>query len=195
MSLYHCSMANDELAARVEQAVELPPEELAEELPDIIDAVEGQTEVVAMENPRVFAQVVRRMDEIDVAEFAAENPETVDRFQNVLWTGLGLIVQFSPDVQDSITRDLTVNFEATDAPMTGHLELDSDEGTADGGAELVDDADVEIRGPADVLASLITGRTDPVQGFMQQQFELEGDIQTGTQLAGVMGSITEKLPN
>ncbi|MFB6142037.1 MAG: SCP2 sterol-binding domain-containing protein [Halorientalis sp.] len=188
------TMTEDELVARTERALELPPEELAEELPALLDDLEGQVEVVAMENPRVFARVVQRMDEMDIQAFALDNPETVDRFMNVLWTGMNLLVQFSPDVQETITQDLAVNFEATDAPMEGHLRLDADEGAATGGPDLVADADIEIRGPANTLASLITGGTDPVQGFMQQQFEMDGDIQKGTQMAVTMEKLTEKLP-
>ncbi|WP_247008956.1 SCP2 sterol-binding domain-containing protein [Halorientalis litorea] len=187
-------MTDDDLIERVESALELPPEELADELPALLDDIEGQVEVVAMENPRVFARIVQRMDEMDIAAFADDYPDTVDRFMDVLWTGMNLLVRFSPDVQDSITEDLGVNFEASNAPMEGHLQLDADEGTADGGAELLDDPDITINGPANTLASLITGGKDPVQGFMQQEFEMDGDIQKGTQLAATMDKLTEKLP-
>lgn len=179
---------------RIESAIELSDEELADELPAIPDDVEGQTEQLALDNPALFGQIVVRMGEMDVSEFASEHPETVERFQTVLWTGMDLLVQFSPDVQESITQDITVTFDATDAPMTGSLELDATAGTITGDTDPITEPDVEITGPADVLVSLITGGTDPIQGFMAQEFQMQGDVQKGAQLAGTMEQLTAKLP-
>lgn len=185
----------DDLEQRIEAALDMSDEELAQELPAILDRVEGQAQVVAMENPALFGQIIQRMGSMDVGDFAAEHPETVAQFQSVLWEGMDLLVQFSPDVQQSITQDLAVNFDASDAPMTGHLALDADEQIVEGGTDLLDDPDIEITGPADTLVSLITGGTDPVQGFMSGEFQMDGEVQKGTQLASTMGKITEKLPN
>ncbi|MFB6164977.1 MAG: SCP2 sterol-binding domain-containing protein [Haloarculaceae archaeon] len=184
-----------DLAEQIDDALELPDDELAVELPAILDRVDGRVQAVAMDNPALFGRIVQRMGEMDVSDFAVEHPETVAQFQSVLWTGMDLLVQFSPDVQESIADDVAVNFDATDAPMTGHLELDAEDGSVAGGNELLADPDIEISGPADTLVSLITGGTDPVQGFMQQQFEMQGDVRKGTQLAQTMGKLTEKLPN
>lgn len=186
---------NADPAARIEAAVELSDDELAEELPAIIDAVEGQVEDLALNNPALFGQVVQRMGEMDVSEFASDHPETVERFQGLLWTGMALLVRFSPDVQESITQDVTATFDATDAPMTGALVLDADAGTVEGQTVLVDDPDIEIEGPANVLVALITGGTDPVEGFMRGEFTMRGDVSKGMALAETMGLLTEKLPS
>ena len=179
---------------RIEAAVEMTDDELADELPAILAAVEGRVESLALENPALFGRVVQRMGEMDVSEFASANPETVERFQAVLWTGMDLLVRFSPAVQDSITEDVTVTFDATDAPMTGALVLDADEGTVDGRTDAVVDPDLEIEGPANVLVGLITGSTDPVEGFMRGEFTMRGDVTKGMALAETMEHLTAKLP-
>jgi putative sterol carrier protein len=184
----------DDAAERIESVLDKPDDELAEELPALLDDIEGQTEQLLLDNPALFARVTQRMDAVDIAEFANEQPETVEQFQGMLWTGMELLVQASPDVQESITEDISVNFEATDAPMTGHLEIIEDEETIRGGTDLLDDPDLTITGPADELVALITGNADPIQGFMQQDYDMDGDIQKGTQLAATMNELTKLLP-
>ncbi|WP_335999077.1 SCP2 sterol-binding domain-containing protein [Halorientalis halophila] len=184
----------EELADEVERVLELPTEELTEELPAVLDAIEGQVEVLALQNPLLLSDVIDRVGDVDVAEFAAENPDTVDQFQELQWQGVELLAQFSPDVQQSIEQDTIVNFEATDAPMASHLELDADEGDVSGGAGLREDPDLEIRGPANVLTDLTTGQLDPVSGYENGVFEMEGSEATGDQLATTMGKLAEKLP-
>jgi putative sterol carrier protein len=180
--------------SRIEAAVEMTDDELADELPAILDAVEGQIEELMLEEPALFGQVVGRMGEMDVSEFASDHPGTVERFQAMLWTGMDLLVQFSPDVQESIRQDVTVTFDATDAPMTGSLVLDADAGTVQGQTDLVDDPAIEIEGPANVLVGLITGGTDPVEGFMRGEFTMRGDVNRAMALAETMEKLTAKLP-
>ncbi|WP_330631737.1 SCP2 sterol-binding domain-containing protein [Halocatena halophila] len=180
---------------KIEAALELSDDELAEKLPDVLDELEGQTEQLMLEQPALFARVTQRMDAIDVGTLANEQPETVEQFQALLWTGMELLVRASPDVQSSITDDISVNFQADDAPMTGHLELDGSSQTITGGTDLLAEPDLSITGPADELVGIITGSTDPIQGFMQQRYQLEGPIQKGTQLAGTMGQLTALLPD
>ncbi|WP_299270327.1 SCP2 sterol-binding domain-containing protein [Halorientalis sp.] len=184
-----------ELAERVERVLELPTDELTAELPDVLDELEGQVDVLALENPLLLADVIDRVGDVDVAAFAAENPDTVDQFQELQWQGVELLAQFSPDVQQSIEADTTVNFEATDAPMASHLELDAETGSVSGGAGLATDPDLEIRGPANTLTALTTGQLDPVSGYEGDQFEMDGSEATGDQLATTMGKLAEKLPS
>jgi putative sterol carrier protein len=179
---------------QIEAVLEMPDNRLEAELPTLLNEIEGQTEQLLLENPALFARVTQRMDSVDIAEFATKEPGTVKQFQEMLWTGMELLVQASPDVQESITDDITVNFKATDAPMTGHLHVIESEETIRGGTDVLDDSDLTITGPADELVALITGSADPVQGFMQQRFEMNGDIQSGTRLAATMNELTRLLP-
>jgi putative sterol carrier protein len=185
----------DELIERIEASLEKDQAQLQEDLPDLLAEIEGQERELIQENPDLFAEVMARMSEIDVAEFYAAEPEAGDRFQDLLWTGVNVLVENNEEIQDQIAADITANFEADDAPMEGHLDVDADEETVTGGAGLVADPDLTLSGPADTLTALVTGGIDPVQGFMSQQYELDGSVQKGTQLAGVMGRITDAVPN
>lgn len=188
-------MTDTDIIRRIETTLDAPDDKLAAELPALLNEIEGETETLLLENPALFARITQRMDAVDIGAFATEHPETVEQFQGMLWTGMGLLVQASPDVRESITEDISVNFEATDAPMTGHLEVIEDEETIEGGTELLDDPDLTITGPADELVGIITGTVDPIQGFMQQKYQMDGPIQKGTQLASTMGQLTKLLPS
>lgn len=186
---------SDELITRIEESLDKDEEQLKEDLPGLLDEIEGQERELVTENPQVFAEVIGRMGEIDIAEFYEDEPEAADQFQDLLWTGVNVLVENNEDIQDQISTDITANFEADDCPMEGHLDVDADEQTVTGGSGTVDDADLTLTGPADTLTGLITGGIDPVQGFMQQQYELDGSVQKGTQLASVMGEITDNVPS
>lgn len=188
-------MTNTDITQRIETALDAPDDQLAAELPELLNEIEGDTEALLLENPALFARITQRMDAVDIGAFATEHPGTVEQFQGMVWTGMGLLVRASPDVRESITEDISVNFEATDAPMTGHLEVIEDEQTIEGGTELLEAPDLTISGPADELVGLITGTVDPIQGFMQQKYQMDGSIQKGTQLSSTMGQLTELLPS
>lgn len=185
----------DDIESRIEASLEKSEDELAEDMPELLDEVDGQTRELVEQNPALFGRLVGRMEQIDIAEFVSENPQTADQFQELLWTGMEVLVENSPEVQEEIVQDITVNFEATDAPMTGHLEVDGSAQTVTGGAGHLDDPTLEITGPADNLVGLMTGTVDPVQGFMSQQYELDGPVAQGTQLAPVMSNLSENIPS
>ena len=184
----------DDTVQRIEASLEKSDEELEEELPGLLDEMEGRTDELVRQHPAVFGRVVQRMSDMDVASFVSENPETADQFQELLWTGMNQLVENSPEVREKINEDITVNFVADDCPMEGHLVVDSGEETIEGGAGLLEDPTLEISGPADTLVGLITGRVDPIQGFMQQRYEMDGPVQKGTRLAPIMNSLSENIP-
>lgn len=185
-------MASD-LETRIESSLEQPPEDVAEELPDLLEEVEGRQRELVEENPDVFRRVVQQMEEIDIASFVSENPETADAFQDLLWTGTEVLVENDPGIREEITADITVTFEADDCPMDGHLRVDADRKVVTGGGGTIDDPTLEITGPGDVLVGFVTGEVDPVQGFMSNEYDLDGPIQQGTQLAPVMESLAENV--
>lgn len=184
----------DDIETRIEESLEKSEDELAEDMPALLEAVDGQVRELVEANPGLFGRLVGRMEEIDIAEFVQDNPQTADQFQELLWTGMEVLVEHSPEVQAEINQDITVNFEADDAPMTGHLEVDGSAQTITGGAGHLEDPTLEITGPADNLVGLMTGTVDPVQGFMSQQYELDGPVVQGTQLAPVMSNLSENIP-
>jgi putative sterol carrier protein len=174
-----------------EELLDASPDELANELPAFLGSIDGETEAFVRSNPETFGDIVGRMEEIDIAAFVEKNPETADAFQDFLWTGTEVLVENDESVREQITQDITVNFEADDCAMDGHLEVDAESETLTGGAGTLADPILEIEGPADNLVGLIIGDIDPVQGFMSQQYELDGPVQVGTQLAPIMGALSE----
>lgn len=185
----------DDIASRIEASLEKSQDELESDLPELLEDVDGQTRELVEAHPDLFGRLVGRMEELDIASFVETTPETADQFQEMLWTGMEVLVENSPEVQDEIAQDISVNFEATDCPMTGHLEVDGSAQTVTGGAGHLEDPTLEITGPADNLVGLMTGGTDPVQGFMAQQYELDGPVAQGTQLAPVMSNLSENIPS
>lgn len=187
-------MPDDELVQRIEDSLEQDQEQLEEDLPGILADMEGQTDDLVREHPQVMADILSRMEEMDIASFVSDNPDTADQFQELLWSGMRVMVEENPEVKDQINEDITTNFEADDCPMEGHLEVDESEEIITGGAGQLDDSDITITGPADVLVGLITGNVDPIQGFMQQKYEMDGPVQKGTKLAPIMNSLSEQVP-
>lgn len=188
-------MTNDDLIQDIDASLEKPDDELEDDLPELLGEMQGQTEELVREYPETFGRVVQRMETMDIASFVSNNPETADQFQELLWAGMNVLVETSPEVRESINEDITVNFEADDCPMEGHLEVDEDEQTMCGGAGKLDDPMLEISGPADTLVGLIVGSVDPIQGFMRQQYEMDGSVQKGTRLAPIMNSLSEQVPS
>ncbi|MFC6765856.1 SCP2 sterol-binding domain-containing protein [Natrinema soli] len=187
-------MTNDELIQEIDASLEKSNDELEDDLPALLGEMEGQTEELVREYPETFGRVVQRMESMDIASFVSENPDTADQFQELLWAGMNVLVETSPEVRESINEDITVNFEADDCPMEGHLEVDEDAQTMHGGAGKLDDPMLEITGPADTLVGLIVGSVDPIQGFMKQKYQMDGPVQKGTRLAPIMNSLSEQVP-
>lgn len=180
---------------RIEASLEKSDEELEAELPTLLEETEGQTRELIEEHPAVFGRIVERMETMDIAAFVSENPETADQFQELLWTGTEVVVENNDELRGKISRDLTVNFEADDCPMTGHLEVDREAALMTGGAGHVDDPTLEITGPANVLVGLLTGDVHPIQGFMAGQYDMDGPVQQGTQLAPLMNDLSDSIPS
>lgn len=185
-------MTDDDLIQRIEESFEKDDAELESELPGLLDDIEGQSDDIVREHPELVSRILSRMSEMDIASFVSANPETADQFQELLWSGVRVVAERNDTVQQQITDDITVNFEAEDCPMTGHLEVNATEETISGGAGHLDEPDLTITGPASVLVGLITGNVDPIQGFMQQQYQMDGPVQKGTRLAPIMNTLSEE---
>lgn len=188
-------MVDQELVDRIEDSLEQDQDALEEDLPGILSEMEGRTDDLVREHPQVLADVLSRMAAMDVASFVSENPETADQFQELLWSGMRVMVEQNPEVKEQITEDITTNFAADDCPMEGHLRVDGDANTVTGGSGQLDDADLTITGPADVLVGLVTGDVDPMKGLMRRQFELDGSMSTATKLVPIMDALSNQLPD
>jgi putative sterol carrier protein len=177
----------------IDRYIEMSAENLRDEIGAFLEDVEGNVGTLVEEHEDDVPRLMDKLDETDAAEFANEDPELADRFQTFLWDLTSEIVEASEDLQSQITQGATVNFAATDSPMEGHLHVDDDEKSLDGGPGHVDGADLHIEGDSDTLVGMLTGSTDLVQGFMAGEFEMDGDVDTGMELASVMEPIYDSL--
>ena len=177
----------------IDRYIDMSAEELRDELGSLLDDVEGEVDTLVREHKEDVPRLMDKLDETDAAEFANEEPELADRFQTFLWDLTSEIVAASEELQSQITQGATVNFAATDSPMEGHLHVDDDAKTLDGGPGQVDGADLHIEGDSDTLVGMLTGSTDLVQGFMAGEFEMDGEVDTGMELASVMEPIYDSL--
>lgn len=184
-----------DLVTDLEQAVELEGAELRAELPPLLESMtEKDTVNLVREHPDVFGKLVRGLEDADVATFVDESPEASEAYQDVLWTGLSTLVEDDEALQSKISQTVTVNFQADDCAMEGHLLLDADESSLSGGAGTAVDPDLTISGPAENVVGLITGNVDPVQGFMQGSYEMDGSLATGTRLAPTIKALAGAIP-
>lgn len=186
---------SDDIIQRIEESLDKSQEELEAELPGLLKEAEGQTAELLREHPTVFGRIIERMESMDIAAFVESNPGTADQFQELLWSGAEVVVEQNESVQQKITQDITVNFEANDCPMTGHLRVDADEQIVTGGSGHLDESTLEITGPASVLVGLMSGRVEPIPGFMAGQYQMDGSIQHGTQLAPLIDDLTNSIPS
>ncbi|MFW5929635.1 MAG: SCP2 sterol-binding domain-containing protein [Halobacteriota archaeon] len=177
----------------IDQYFEMDEEELKDSLPQLLDTVEGNVQALVEEREDDVPRLLRKLDETDVEEFANDAPEVAERFQDFLWEATAELIERNEELKQNITTSATVNFEADDSPMQGHLEVDADQQTITGGAGSLDDAQLHVTGPSNVLAGMLTGSTDPVQGFMAGEFEMDGEVDKGMELAQVMTPINQKL--
>ncbi len=177
----------------IDRYFEMSDEELKQNLPELLDALADDVEALVEERAEDVPRLLSRLDSTDVEGFANDAPEVAEEFQDFLWDATSALVDRDEELQQNITQSATVNFEATDSPMEGHLEVDADAGALEGGAGNVDGADLNITGPSNTLAGMLTGSTDPVQGFMAGEFEMDGDVDTGMELASVITPVHERL--
>jgi len=181
------------LVEDIDRYFEMSDEELKENLPSLLDDLEGRVDELVEDHRGDVPRLLNRLDDTDVEEFANDAPEVADRFQDFLWDATNALVERDKELRENITQSAKVNFEADDSPMAGHVVVDADERTFEGGSGNIDGTDLQITGPSNVLAGMLTGSTDPVQGFMAGEFDMDGDVDLGMELASVMTPVHERL--
>jgi len=182
---------------RLATVLEQDDEELKATLPAALAGVEDDIETLLLEHPDCFETLSLRMSTLEgIAEYAADEPETVDRFLTILWSGLGYISENVPEVQEEVTESFAVNWEATDSEVTFHMTSDADSGTVAGGPGLLDDADLSFEGETGVLFSQLNDPDfDPVKAFMDGKFQLDGAVNEAMTFAQMMETVTRNVEN
>lgn len=183
----------EDLKKTVEEALEMPEEELMDALPSLMDELEGNVEEVMEAIPDLISRLTSKMGEIDVGKFVSDAPEASAKFMDILWEGMGIIAEKNPDVKSKLKSagEVTINFEATDSPLKGHQKISG--GKLSGGSTPLDEADLTLSGSTEVMVGLLTGDVDPVQGFMSGKFKMDGNMALGMKLAPVMTSLASAV--
>lgn len=181
----------------LEKTVSQPEDEFKRDLPDALAGLDDEAAVaeLLLEYPDTYDDLTWRMSTLDgIADYASEEPETVERFLTVLWSGQELVTGTVSEVQEQITDSFTVTWECEDSPIEFHMETDAESGRITGSLGPHGDAELVFRGPTDVLFSMLN---DPefqgVQAFLQGEFEIEGPIGKAQQLNSTMQVATDHM--
>ena len=112
-----------------------------------------------------------------------------DRFLTSYWEGIGFLAGRSPELQGVLrkTMPLSVNLEATDAPLYGHFRIRN--GRIDGGPEMVPFKiqDVRFFGPVRLLMMFLNNEL-PL-GYSNLSLQSEGHPGLGRMLFPLMAHI------
>lgn len=175
----------------IEDALDGDDEAVLASLPGTLEGVDDDVETLLAEHPDTYERLVTRVSTLENAdELVAEHPETADRFLSILWGGLEIIARVSPAVQEEITDDFRVQWDADDSDAEWYAETDADAGSIAGGPGRIDDPDVTFTGDTNTLFSMLGDDDyDPQQAFMQGDFQLDGDMQVALQFGQTMDAV------
>lgn len=165
---------------KIEEILQLSAEEAKELLPSILDEI-GKSSIgkVLEKYPGLLSKIMGKLIEIDAAKFLSEVPEFSDKFMDLLWEGVNGLALKSDELKSVLarTREVNVNLEASDSPLTAHFT--TSQGRLSGGSGLLHFKDQDFRffGSTEVLLRLLSGKlplgfsnpwllTDGIHGFL-----------------------------
>ncbi|MFB6164964.1 MAG: hypothetical protein ABEJ31_07380 [Haloarculaceae archaeon] len=180
---------------RLAQALDRDDARLRDALPEVLPAVEEDLMYLLVDEPDSYQRLIERVCALEnLGEYAAAEPETVDRFLAILWNGVGTATNVVPEVGAAVTDSFRVNWEARDAEVAFHAVADADDGTIDGGPGLLDDADVTFRGSTDVLFRMLgDGEFDATLAYVQNRYEVLGSLEDARAFGQLMDEVTGRM--
>lgn len=178
----------------VERSLDEPfaPEE-AEALPHLLSGGPEAARRAVTERPEHANGLMDDIDETDVAEAARRDPEVVEEVQRLLWTVHRVKVERFPALGSAVEKSVSVNYEASDSPLEGHMETDADAGSLSGGPYVLDHADLTLTGGSNVLAGLLTGSNDPIRAYERGEISVQGSLTDARGLAEALRRVTRRL--
>ncbi len=176
----------------VDDSITKPEEELKKELPALLDNFDQVSiEEIVNESPDLVPKLMGKLNEIDIKSFIDDAPDTSVKFMNLLWKSVPIMAYKDSEASSRLAQagEATINFKATDSTMTSHLKIA--DGKLSGGADLLNNCDLSIFGPTDSIVGLLTGKVNPIQGFMAGKYKMDGNISLGMKLSPFLTSITK----
>lgn len=173
-----------ELTKKIEEILQMPAEELKGALPQALDEIGNYgIEKMLKEVPDLLSKIIGKLIEVDAAKFISEVPEASDKFMDLLWEGIGsLTIKFKELISEleserlmsvlKRTKQLNVNIEASDSPLSGHFAIS--QGKLSGGSGLLHfkDQDFRFHGPTKILLKLLRGEL--ALGFSDPELMTDG---------------------
>ncbi len=177
----------------VEEMFSMPEEELAKKLPSLVSELKGHVKELIENVPDLVPRMVKRLEEIDSKRFMSEAPEVAKDFTSLVWEGVSVVVERSPELKSDLEKlgSVAMNFKATDSPLEVHVKIS--DGKISGGVGLAENADLTFSGTTENIIKLMTGSIDPVSGFMSGKYKMDGNLAVGMKLAPVMTKLTKAV--
>jgi hypothetical protein len=177
----------------LETVLEQPDDEFKERLPDALDGASENVEQLLALHPDTFERLTERMSTLSgIADYAADEPETVEECITVLWDGLSLITEMVPAVSEEVTEEFAVNWESTDSSVSFHMTSDSEAGTVSGGPGLLDEPDIAFKGTTDIMFSMLNDDGfNETLAYIQNRYEVVGSLERARSLNAMMDAINE----
>ncbi len=183
----------EDLKKAVEEALELPVDQLKENLIPLLNGIKefGVAQLIELV-PDLVPKLINKLKNVDVIKFVKEAPEASAKFMDLLWEGISVMVEKNPDIKEALKKagEVSVNFEAIDSPMKGHLKIS--EGKLSGGGYPLANADMTIKGYTKSLIGVLVGEIDPTEAFFKQVIKMEGgSIPLGMKVSSAMMEVAE----
>jgi len=148
---------------QVEGMLKMSPEELRDVLPSVLDGIRKHgSEKMLAEVPDCLAKIIRRLVEIDAAQFANNAPEAFSKFMDFFWETAGTVAEKSEELRLALEAPGQVhcNLEANDSPFATHFGLSAGKLSGGWGLWHFRDQDLKYYGPTKVLMGILTGDVD-----------------------------------
>ncbi|MBS7288404.1 MAG: SCP2 sterol-binding domain-containing protein [Candidatus Freyarchaeota archaeon] len=181
----------EELKKIVENLLAMPESELMKELPKHAPALRGRVGELIDAIPNLVPRLIKRLEETDVKKFVTEAPEAAKGFTDLVWEGVGILAERTPDVKGDLEKlgTVTMNFKATDSPLEVNMKISG--GKVIGSWGLAEKADLEFSGTTENIMGLLLGSIDPLRGFMLRKFSMKGGMSLGMKVAPVMSKLAK----
>jgi hypothetical protein len=151
----------EEIIKKIDALGRLPADELKRMLPAAIEELcaFGAGKVLEVD-PDALATIIKALLNAGAAEVLTVTPTAADALMDALWDGVEARAAEIPDLTAAlkrVDREIQVNIEASDIPLTGHFHITKTGVT--GGAGLVHfrDQDYRYMGPTEILLQLLLG--------------------------------------
>lgn len=165
--------------------------ELMQELPKQAPKLKEHVRELIDSVPNLVPRMIKRLEQTDVKKFVNEAPQAAKEFTNLVWEGVSILAERTPDVKRDLENLGTVvmNFKATDSPLEVTMKISGGKVTGNWG--LAEKADLEFSGTMENIMGLLLGSIDPVRGFMLRKFSMKGGMTLGMKVAPVMSKLAK----